>query len=156
MIGAAANVGLNLALIPTYGMIGAAWANAAAYALQSAIAYHYSQRFYPITYERGRIARAVGAAEYGYAAADHLPGKPPLPGLVARGFTVVAIMFGSLAVTGFFHPDELRWLNSLRLKRRRPDAAVAPVVTTEMAGEIVSVEIPDELLTPPAAEEQKR
>jgi O-antigen/teichoic acid export membrane protein len=155
MIGAAANVGLNLALIPTYGMVGAAWANAAAYALQSGIAYHYSQRFYPINYERGRIARAVGAALFAYAVAVTLPPMSPLAGLFARGLAVGIVMFGLLGITGFFHPDELRRLNSLRLKRRRPEAAVAPAVTTEMAGEIVSVEISDELLTPPA-EEQKR
>ena len=34
-IGAAANLGLNFLLIPHYGIVGAAWANAAAYALRT-------------------------------------------------------------------------------------------------------------------------
>jgi O-antigen/teichoic acid export membrane protein len=144
LAGAAANVGLNIALIPTYGMLGAAWANAAAYALQSGIAYRFSQRFYPIRYERGRLARASGAAAIAYAVAIALPAMPPLAGVILRGSTVMVVMGGLLAMTGFFHANELRWLRSL--PRGRVDLAVKPAETTEMAGEIVSVEIPDDLI----------
>jgi O-antigen/teichoic acid export membrane protein len=155
LAGAATNIGLNLALIPTYGMLGAAWANAAAYALQSGIAYRYSQRFYPVRYEGTRIARATGAAVLGYAAAVALPAMPAMAGLLARGCTVILVMTALLAITGFFHADELRWLNSLRRKRAPQDSALAPSDTTEMAGEIVSVDIPDELI-PSRDREPKR
>lgn len=148
-VGAAVNVGLNLALVPAYGILGAAWANGAAYAIQSAIAFRFSQRFYPISYERGRIARAVGAALAGYAAAWMLPDMTSLAGVLARGTTVLVVMVGLLWITGFFNAAELQWLNSLRLRR----GGRAPVTTapdaTEMAGEIVSVDVPDEVIEPP-------
>lgn len=148
-VGAAVNVGLNLALVPAYGILGAAWANGAAYAIQSAIAFRFSQRFYPISYERGRIARAVGAALAGYAAAWLLPDMTSLAGVLARGTTVLVVMVGLLWITGFFNAAELQWLNSLRLRR----GGRAPVTTapdaTEMAGEIVSVDVPDEVIEPP-------
>ena len=59
---AIANIGLNFALIPRYGIMGAAYANGIAYAAQAAIAYRFSQRFYPMSYERGRIVRVLAAA----------------------------------------------------------------------------------------------
>ena len=77
-IGAAVNIGLNFLLIPRFGIIGAAWANAAAYALQAALALGFSQRFYPVAYESGRLSRAVGAALVAYIAARALPAMSPL------------------------------------------------------------------------------
>jgi O-antigen/teichoic acid export membrane protein len=148
VVGAGVNVALNFALIPGYGMLGAAWANGAAYAIQSAIAFRFSQRFYPITYERGRIARCIGAALLAYVLARLLPSMPPLAGVLARGTAVIVVMLGVLWGTGFFNTAELRWLNALRQMRgRRAPVTTAPDAT-EMAGEIVSVDVPDELIKP--------
>lgn len=144
-VGAAVNVGLNFLLIPAYGMLGAAWANGASYAVQSGIAYHFSQRFYPIDYEKARIARAVAAAMLAYAVARLLPDMPPLAGLLARGTAVIVVMGGMLWMAGFFSADELRWLNRLRQRRRRNPVTRATDVT-EMAGEIVSVDVPDDVI----------
>jgi O-antigen/teichoic acid export membrane protein len=147
-VGAGVNVALNFALVPSYGILGAAWANGAAYAIQAAIAFRFSQRFYPIVYERGRIARAVGAALLAYGTAWLLPAMPALAGVLARGTTVLVVMTGLLWVTGFFNTAELQWLDSLR----RRGGGRAPVTTapdsTEMAGEIVSVDVPDEVIEP--------
>jgi len=147
---AAVNIGLNLALIPPFGMRGAAWANGAAYAVQAALGYHFSQRFYPVPYEWGRITRVCAAAIAAYATAAMLPHiaiavdprstLAPLPDLLARGITVVAVFTGLLAITGFFHPEELR-----RLRALRRGAPAAPTLrapdSTEMAGEIVATDI---------------
>jgi len=149
-VGAAVNVSLNLALIPEYGMLGAAWANGAAYAIQSAIAFRFSQRFYPITYERGRIARAVGAALLGYLLAWLLPPMPALAGVLVRGTIVLSTVVAMLWVTGFFNTAELRWLNSLRQRHRSQAPVTAAPDSIEMAGEIVSVDVPDALITPSA------
>ncbi|CAN5854333.1 N/A [soil metagenome] len=143
--GAAVSVGLNLLLIPAYGMLGAAWANTAAYGVQSAIAYHFSQRFYPIRYEFGRILRVVIAAALGYLAAALVPEMRALAGVFVRGLIVVAVMTGILWTTGFFNTTELRWLDGLRRSRRRT-SLTAPADTTEMGGEVVSVDIPDALV----------
>jgi O-antigen/teichoic acid export membrane protein len=148
-IGATLNVSLNVLLIPRYGMLGAAWANAAGYAVQMAVAFHFSQRFYPIRYEGGRIARALAAALAGFAAAHLVPALPPAAGLVARGGTVVGVMLAVLWATRFFNPEELRWLNGLR-RRRRDTAAVTPAAEASgMAGEIVTVDVPDEVAARP-------
>jgi O-antigen/teichoic acid export membrane protein len=151
-VGAAVNVTLNLALIPAYGMLGAAWANGAAYAIQSAIAFGFSQRFYPITYERGRIARAVGAALLGYLLARLLPPVPALAGILARGTIVLSTVVAMLWMTGFFNTAELRWLNSLRQRQRAQGPVTTRPDSTEMAGEIVSVDVPDALITPSSKE----
>lgn len=141
-IGAAANIGLNFALIPRFGMIGAAWANGAAYALQASIAFGFSQRFYPVAYEYGRVSRAIAAAIVAYAAARALPGMPAIAGVLTRGATVIVVMSALLWLTGFFNADELRVLNGLRA-RRAPRHPMPPPETTELAGEIVAVELPD-------------
>jgi O-antigen/teichoic acid export membrane protein len=141
-IGAAVNIGLNFVLIPRFGIIGAAWANGAAYGLQASIAYGFSQRFYPVAYEYGRVSRAIAAALIAYAAARVLPGMPAIAGVLTRGATVIVVMSALLWLTGFFNHDELRALNALRI-RRVPGGATAPAETTELAGEIVSVDVPD-------------
>ena len=144
-VGAGANVGLNFLLIPQFGMLGAAWANGASYAIQAAIAYHFSQRFYPVPHEKARIARAVGAAALGYVLAGFVPDLEPIASLLARGTTVVAVMGTVLWITGFFNADELRWLSTLREVGGRRPVTRAPDAT-EMGGEIVSVDVPDDLI----------
>ena len=155
-IGAATNLGLNFLLIPRYGIIGAAWANGATYALQAAIAFAMSQRFYPIRYERGRITRAVAAAGLGYLAARAVPPMGPVAGCLIRGATVVATMAVLLWITRFFKAEELRGLNALRLRLRGERPLSAPPETTEMAGEIVVTELPHEAIASPEDERQPR
>jgi O-antigen/teichoic acid export membrane protein len=138
-VGAATNIALCFAWIPRFGIIGAAWANAAAYGLQAAIAYLMSQKFYPVRYEYGRILRAVGAAFAGYVAGSALPAMPSWVAVPVRGATVMIVMGGLLAITRFFNPQELRELNALRRRGSRV-AGVRSGETTEVAGEIVAVD----------------
>ena len=140
-IGAGVNITLNVVLIPRFGIIGAAWANAAAYALQASLAYGFSQHFYPVAYEYTRVSRAIVAALLGYAVAHALPAMPPIPGVLARGSTVVAVMATLLWLTRFFNSEELRSLNRLRLRRRRTEEGLRELDTTEFAGEIVAVDL---------------
>jgi O-antigen/teichoic acid export membrane protein len=143
-IGAVVNIGLNVLWIPRYGIIGAAWANGAAYGVQAAVAYRLSQRFYPVRYEYGRVARAIAAALLAYAAARLAPSMPPLASGLVRGAIVVAVMSGLLWLTGFFNAEEVRALNALRRRRPAP-APVARVDATELAGEIVAVEVREDI-----------
>jgi O-antigen/teichoic acid export membrane protein len=146
--GAVMNVGLNLLLVPRYGMHGAAWANAASYAVQCGIAYYFSQRFYPIPHDWPRIGRAVFSAAAAYAAAVSLPDTTPLAGVLLRGATVVFIAAALLWLTGFFNLEDLQRLSQLRRATdERP--VTTPADTHEMAGEIVSVDVPDQFVTPP-------
>jgi O-antigen/teichoic acid export membrane protein len=142
-VGAALNIGLNFVLIPRFGIIGAAWANGAAYAVQAALAFHFSQRFYPVRHEYGRIARVLASAVLAFMAARAWPAMTPAVGIMVRGTTVVVVMSALLWVTGFLNTEELRALNRLRARTRAPQP-VMPAETTELAGEIVSVEVPEE------------
>jgi O-antigen/teichoic acid export membrane protein len=154
-ISAAANIGLNLALIPRYGIMGAAYANGVAYAAQAAIAYYFSQRFYPVRYETGRLARVVGAAVVAYAAGRALPALDPAIGVLVRGTTVVVVMAAGLWLGGFFHPEELRVLERFRRPRATAGSPLTPAAeTTELAGEIVATDLPDDGIVPPAREER--
>ena len=145
-IGALVNIGGNLLLIPRYGIIGAAWANGATYAIQAAIAFTLAQRVYPITYETGRLSRTLIAAGVAYVAAAMLPAMPPLAGLLARGTTVVVVMAALLWSTRFFKAEELRALNALRLRRRQQPPVTTPPESVEMAGEIVKSDVQDEAI----------
>jgi O-antigen/teichoic acid export membrane protein len=143
-IGAAVNIGLNVLWIPRFGIIGAAWANAVAYAIQAAVAYRLSQRFYPVRYEYARLTRAIGAALVAYMAARMVPAMPAIARGFVRGLVVVAVMSGLLWITGFFNAEEMRALNALRRRRAAP-ARAASVDATELAGEIVAVDVREDL-----------
>ena len=62
--GAAAvvNVALNVALIPPYGMIGAAISTLVSYVVLLCAMYVYAQRVYPVRYQRRRVVTAAAAA----------------------------------------------------------------------------------------------
>jgi len=59
---AALNIGLNIALIPPYGMIGAAIATVAAYTLMFLLMTWNAQRLYPVPYQWRRVVTLVGVA----------------------------------------------------------------------------------------------
>jgi O-antigen/teichoic acid export membrane protein len=67
LVSATTNVALNLALIPRLGMIGAAWATVASYAVMAAIGVWLSQRLYPLPFETGRLVRVAAGAVAVYA-----------------------------------------------------------------------------------------
>jgi O-antigen/teichoic acid export membrane protein len=68
--GAVVNVAANLLLIPHLGIMGAALAVLASYMVMSAALHYFSQKFYPIAYEYGKLAKILamilltGAAYY--------------------------------------------------------------------------------------------
>ena len=59
---AAVNVGLNFALIPPYGMVGAAIANAVAYVILTTLYYVVAQRLYYTAYEVRKLVTTVALA----------------------------------------------------------------------------------------------
>jgi len=54
------NIGLNFLLIPVWGGLGAALSTLISFGVRFAIEYYYSQRYYPIKYEYGRILLMLG------------------------------------------------------------------------------------------------
>ena len=86
-LAAVASVVANLLLIPRFGYLGAAWANAVAYGTLATLTIGFSQRVYPISYEWSRLARIVAAGGLAFLAGSQLPVErwPPLFALVAQG-----------------------------------------------------------------------
>jgi len=107
--GAAAivNVALNLALIPPYGMIGAALATVAAYATMAVGMAWWSQRIYPVPYQWRRVVTAAGAA-VGLA----VLGKAIDVGF-AGAFALCVAYPLALGVLGFTSAEERRRLGRL-------------------------------------------
>lgn len=140
---AASSVLLNVVLIPRYGIVGAAWANAAAYAVQAGLAFRFSQRLYAVQYEWGRLARVTGAAVLSYLLAGQLPAMPAWLGVLMRGLTVIIVTAAVLALTGFFQQAELAVLMRLR-RAAGTGPAAGPAETTEFAGEIIAADLPDD------------
>ena len=104
---AAVNVALNLALIPPYGMMGAAIATVAAYATMAVGMAWWSQRIYPVPYQWRRVATAAAAA-VGLAAI----GKELDAGLAAVVVLTLAYPLALLAL-GFTSSEERRRLTRL-------------------------------------------
>jgi O-antigen/teichoic acid export membrane protein len=128
-IAATASLVGNLVLVPVFGVMGAAWTNAGAYAVLAATAYVLSQRVYPVRYELGRIARLIVAGLGAWLAA-----YPTL-----------------LALLGFFHRREIDAL--VRLVASRDTGTPRPALAhadepVESAGAIVEVPLAQDDLPP--------
>jgi O-antigen/teichoic acid export membrane protein len=109
--GAAAvlNVALNLTLIPPYGMMGAAVATVASYALMFALMSWYAQRVFPTPYQWRRVATAAGAAVALVVAGKLLDAGLALALVLSLAYPL------ALLVLGFYLPAE-----RARLRRAVP------------------------------------
>ena len=115
MVGSGLNIGLNLLLIPRFGMIAAAWTTVAGYGALAALIYPLSRRYYPIPYEWSRLIKmsvAAGAALAVSWGIGRLTGESvsmPFGQLVLREVAklpAVFVFFGILWATRFFTPQE--------------------------------------------------
>ncbi len=105
------NVGLNVALIPPYGMVGAAISTAAAYVVLFAGMVLYAQHVYPVAYQWRRVGTAVGAA----IALTALGRALDVPLAVALLLIVVYPL--ALLPLGFYLPAERARLRLAALRR---------------------------------------
>jgi O-antigen/teichoic acid export membrane protein len=114
--GAVVNVGVNYLLIPSMGMMGAAIATLAAYAVIAGALYVVVQRFYPVTYEWKRIGLILlaGGISFGLWSAV----SPPIWEWFWK-VMLLLLFVGILALSGFFNAEESRALMSM-LKKRTP------------------------------------
>jgi O-antigen/teichoic acid export membrane protein len=111
-LAALVNIGLNLALIPAYGMMGAAVATVVAYAVLFVAMAWYSQRIYPVPYQWRRVGTALGAA-LGLTVVGKALGVP-----LAVAIALAAAYPLVLLPLGFYLPAE-----RARLRRLLPRGA---------------------------------
>lgn len=143
--GTAAAVSLlaNVILIPRFGMMGAAWANAMAYGALAVLTVGFSWWVYPIRYEWGRLFRiaVAGGLAYGVTTRALPAGLAPVVAVILSAALTTAAYGVVLSLTGFFHPGELRVLQEIRgrlLERRAMLPQAVDATQVEMAGEIVA------------------
>jgi O-antigen/teichoic acid export membrane protein len=106
-LAAVLNFGLNLWLIPAYGMLGAAYATLAAYALLMVVRTWNAQSVYPVAYQWRRVAVLLLTAGGLTLAGELLPRSLPL----AFGLTLAYPFV--LGLLGFYLPAERKRLRRL-------------------------------------------
>jgi O-antigen/teichoic acid export membrane protein len=109
----AANVVLNLLLVPTLGIVGAGLALVASYVVVLALMYGFTQRLFPVPYEWGRLTRVVLASALLVCIGEFLVPTAGAAGLLVR-FALFAAYPLALFASGFFSPAERVWLARLR------------------------------------------
>ncbi len=126
--GLVVNVILNLALLPVWGIVGAAVALGISYLVVVGLMYLFTQRLFPVPYEWGRLVRLVGSSAALIAIGAVLVPDHGLGYLAIRLLLVAALPFTLLA-TGFFTPEERGWLARLtrpaELKQKLHEARAA-------------------------------
>ncbi len=109
----AANVVLNLILVPPLGIVGAGLALVASYVVVLALMYGFTQRLFPVPYQWGRLGRVVLTAAVLVGAGELLMPTSGLAGLLGRAALFAAYPL-ALFASGFFTPGERVWLARLR------------------------------------------
>ncbi len=100
-------LGSGLILMPLWGIEGAAIAFLLSTATQTIVSFQFAQRFYPVSYEIGRLARVVTAGVVAAVAGLwFVPAWPPIAGLVVRGFVTTVVFATLLAASGFLRRTE--------------------------------------------------
>lgn len=106
-LGAVVNIGLNIALIPLYGAMGAAFATCASFGIMAIFLFMINRKIYPIQYEWGKLLRlALTIAVIGLIVQNY-----PLSIIQKFGLT---LSFPIVTIaTGFFSTDEWSKFKSL-------------------------------------------
>ncbi len=109
----AANIALNLILVPPLGIVGAGIALVASYIVVLALMYGFTQRLFPVPYEWGRLIRVLAVSSALVLLGELLLPTDGFAGLLARIALWVLYPLALLA-TGFFTSAERAWLARLR------------------------------------------
>jgi O-antigen/teichoic acid export membrane protein len=115
-VSAAVNLSVNFALIPRWGMMGAAWATVVSYGVMAAFGCWISHRLYPIPFEWSRWLKLTTSAAVVFALSRLAP-DGFIASMVAK--TMLLATFPMLLFClGFLGEDERRYL-ARRFVRRR-------------------------------------
>jgi O-antigen/teichoic acid export membrane protein len=107
-IAAVANIALNFALIPPFGIVGAALASAAGYGTLAVLYYWAAQRVYPTPFEPRKVVTILALAiAASFAAALPVEGVAQ----AAVKLAAIAAFLGAVVVSRAIGLDELRELS---------------------------------------------
>ncbi|MBN8866085.1 MAG: oligosaccharide flippase family protein [Solirubrobacterales bacterium] len=109
LAGVAVNVGLNLLLLPLWGIVGAGVSLVVSYLVVVILMYVFTQRLFPVPYEWLRLTKLLLATAILVAIGEVLVPDDGIGFLAIRLLLVAALPF-ALLVTGFFTEEERGWL----------------------------------------------
>ena len=121
---AAVNLGLNLLLVPPYGLVGAGLSLVGAYLVMLALMYAITRRLFPVPFQWGRLLRIVAFAGGLFAAGEALLPTAGVDGFASRAALVVAYPI-LLYASGFLEAAELAGLRVLSRRLRAGRSAGA-------------------------------
>jgi O-antigen/teichoic acid export membrane protein len=104
--GTLANIGLNLALVPSLGIVGAGVSLVASYGVVLVLMYVFTQRLFRVPYEWLRLAQVAALAVVLVAGGELLLPTEGIGGLVAR--TALWLAYPAVLVLSGFLSDEER------------------------------------------------
>jgi O-antigen/teichoic acid export membrane protein len=133
-----ANVALNLLLVPPLGIVGAGLALVLSYLVGLGLMYAFTQRLFPVPYEWGRLLRITLTVAVLVAVGELLTPDEGVDGLLLRA-ALLAIYPIALFATGFFTPEERRWLSYLR----RPKELLATLASLRAQPAAVDGRVPE-------------
>lgn len=107
IVGAAAGIALNVALVPLFGAWGAATATLGAWTLLTALAYKISQRYIDIQFEFGRIGKMVLTALLLYGLCFRLDVTSSAYVNLVLKLAVAALFPLALVLLRFYEPEEI-------------------------------------------------
>jgi O-antigen/teichoic acid export membrane protein len=109
LAGLVVNVGLNLLLLPVWGIVGAGVALVVSYLVVVVLMYFFTQRLFPVPYEWLRLAKVLVATAALVAVGEVFVPDEGIAWLAVRLLLVLALPF-VLLLTGFFSAEERGWL----------------------------------------------
>ncbi len=113
LAGVTANIGLNLILVPVWGIVGAAVSLVISYSIVLVLMYVFTQRLFPVPYEWLRLLKVVGASAVLIAIGEVLVPNDGFAALAIR-ILLTAVLPAVMVLIGFFTPSEKKWLVMLK------------------------------------------
>ncbi|MBU3690560.1 MAG: hypothetical protein FGM38_00735 [Solirubrobacterales bacterium] len=113
LAGVGTNIVLNVVLLPKLGILGAGISLAVSYLVVLVLMFIFTQRLFPVPYEWGRLAKAIGAAAAVVAIGTLFVPDDGLAPLALR-LLLLAALPGLMLLLDFFTPEERRYLALLR------------------------------------------
>ena len=112
LAGIGTNIGLNLLLVPIWGIVGAGISLIISYAVVLVLMYVFTQRLFPVPYEWGRLLKVVGSAAVMIAIGLIFVSDDGLGALAIRLLLIAAVPAAMIA-TGFFSRAEWQYVKLL-------------------------------------------
>ena len=109
LAGVTANIGLNLILVPIWGIVGAAVSLVISYSIVLILMYIFTQRLFPVPYEWLRLLKVVGSSAVLIAIGEVFIPNDGIAFLAIR-LLLIAALPALMILTGFFTTSEKKYL----------------------------------------------